>query len=279
MDWFPGHMKKAQDQIEQKIRTVDLILEVLDARVPFASKNPYVDILAKNTRHVVVLNKEDLADPQHTKAWKEYFLCQGYDVFVIKATAKNFSQALTGYADRLREEKTSKRGGILKDTDVKCIVVGMPNVGKSTLINTLRGKKSTKVGNLPGVTKAQQWVRVSSNLLLLDTPGVLQRKVVEPELIRKLAMMHIADSATLDAAELALFSIEKLREQYKGNLYCRYHCDETQSPIEILGQIAKFRGAVLRGGEFDYDRAARALLDDLRAGRLGRVTFEAPAYA
>lgn len=275
--WYPGHMTKAKRQMQEDIRLIDLVIELVDARVPLASRNPDIDALGKNKSRLVLLNKSDLADERANKLWKEYFKEQGF--FVLEVNSQSGSgmkqiHALVQEACKEKIERDRKRG--ILNRPVRAMVVGIPNVGKSTFINSFAGKACTKTGNKPGVTKGKQWIRLDRSLELLDTPGILWPKFENQEVGLKLALIGSMNDHVVPVDEMAMDLIVMLREQYGGVLEKRYETTEEQEPFEILKNIAKKRGCLLKGEELDTEKAAALLMEDFRSGKLGRITLEVP---
>lgn len=281
VQWYPGHMTKARRMMQENIKLVDLVIELVDARVPLSSRNPDLDELGKNKARIILLNKSDLADERRAEAWNRYFTDKGF--FVVKINAKSGAgvKSITGVVQQACKEKIERdrRRGIL-NRPVRAMVVGIPNVGKSTFINSFAGKACTKTGNKPGVTKGAQWVRLSKQLELLDTPGILWPKFEDQAVGLKLAMIGSIKDEILNNEELSLHLIAFLQEAYPGILAQRYgltEAEERSDKLEVLNAIAKNRGCLLKGQELDYSKAAGIVLEDFRSGRLGRITLELPA--
>ena len=277
--WYPGHMTKAKRMMQEDIKLIDLVIELVDSRVPLSSRNPDIDELGKNKSRLILLNKADLADKAANKKWTEFFQKKGFYVQEVDSRSGAGMKAISSIIQEACKEKIErdlKRG--IKNRPVRAMVVGIPNVGKSTFINSLAGKACAKTGNKPGVTKGKQWIRLNKNVELLDTPGILWPKFEDQAVGMRLAMIGSINDDILNIDELALELIQYLREQYKGLLEKRYHCDESQEkePVQILEDIARARGCLIKGGELDYAKAAALLIDDFRSGKLGRVTLEFP---
>ena len=277
--WYPGHMTKAKRMMQEDIKLIDLVIELVDSRVPLSSRNPDIDELGKNKSRLILLNKADLADKAANKKWTEFFQKKGFYVQEVDSRSGAGMKAISSIIQEACKEKIErdlKRG--IKNRPVRAMVVGIPNVGKSTFINTYAGKACAKTGNKPGVTKGKQWIRLNKNVELLDTPGILWPKFEDQAVGMRLAMIGSINDDILNIDELALELIQYLREQYKGLLEKRYHCDESQEkePVQILEDIARARGCLIKGGELDYAKAAGLLIDDFRSGKLGRVTLEFP---
>lgn len=282
IQWYPGHMTKTRRMMEENISLVDIVIELVDARIPYSSKNPDLDTLAKNKHRILLLNKCDLADERATDIWQEYFEKQGFRVIRINALKGNGLGEVTETARSLMKEKIEKlkaRGRI--NVPIRSMIVGIPNVGKSTFINSYAGKACAKTGNKPGVTKGKQWIRLNKNVELLDTPGILWPKFEDQTVGLKLALIGAIKDEILNIDELSLELIKVLTAYYPGALQARYGTeeqaiDETAAPAEILRGIAENRRCVAKGGEIDYSKAATLLIDEFRSGKLGRITLERP---
>lgn len=282
IQWYPGHMTKTRRMMEENISLVDIVIELVDARIPYSSKNPDLDTLAKNKHRILLLNKCDLADERATDIWQEYFEKQGFRVIRINALKGNGLGEVTETARSLMKEKIEKlkaRGRI--NVPIRSMIVGIPNVGKSTFINSYAGKACAKTGNKPGVTKGKQWIRLNKNVELLDTPGILWPKFEDQTVGLKLALIGAIKDEILNIDELSLELIKVLTAYYPGALQARYGTeeqaiDETAAPAEILRGIAENRRCVAKGDEIDYSKAATLLIDEFRNGKLGRITLERP---
>lgn len=275
--WYPGHMTKARRQMQEDIKLIDLVIELVDARIPMSSRNPDIDELGKNKARLILLNKADLADERQTEAWTEYFKKYGY--FVAKADSRNKGsmKAITQVIQDACREKTERdrKRGIL-NRPVRAMIVGIPNVGKSTFINTYAGKACTKTGNKPGVTKGKQWIRLNKSVELLDTPGILWPKFEDQKVGLYLALIGSIKDEILNIDELSIALIQILVKEYPGVLKKRYDIQEDVAAPEILQQIAVNRKCVKRGEELDYSKAAALLIEEFRSGRLGKITLEFP---
>ena len=277
VQWYPGHMTKAKRMMQEDIKLIDLIIELVDARVPLSSRNPDIDELGKNKARLILLNKSDLADERQNAAWEYYFLEKGF--FVVKVNSKSGAgvKAVHGAIQEACKEKIERdrRRGI-KNRPVRCMVVGIPNVGKSTFINTFAGKACAKTGNKPGVTKGKQWIRLKKGVELLDTPGILWPKFEDQNVGIRLALIGSIKDEILNIDELSLVLIEYLVHHYAGILTQRYEIVEEGKPVEMLEAIAKNRNCLLKGGDLDYSKAAALLIEDFRSGKLGKITLEIP---
>ena len=280
--WYPGHMTKAKRMMQEDIKLIDLVIELVDARVPLSSRNPDIDELGKNKSRLILLNKADLADKSANKKWTEFFQQKGYFVQEVDSRSGAGMKAISAIIQEACKEKIErdrKRG--IKNRPVRAMVVGIPNVGKSTFINTYAGKACAKTGNKPGVTKGKQWIRLNKNVELLDTPGILWPKFEDQAVGMRLAMIGSINDEILNIDELALELIQYLRNAYPGTLEKRYQCEEAagKEALQILEEVAKLRGCLIKGGELDYGKASRLLMDDFRSGKLGRITLEMPEEA
>ena len=275
--WYPGHMTKAKRQMQEDIKLIDLIIELVDARIPLSSRNPDIDELGRQKARLILMNKADLASEEQSKKWSDYFQKQGYFVVKLDARAKTGLKAISAVileACKEKIERDKKRG--IKNRPVRAMVVGIPNVGKSTFINTYAGKACTKTGNKPGVTKGKQWIRLNKNVELLDTPGILWPKFEDQRVGLYLALIGSIKDEILNIDELSLELIQILKENYTGILKKRYEVTEEQTPANILEQIAQNRNCVKKGNELDYSKAAALVIDEFRSGRLGKITLEFP---
>ncbi|HHX93043.1 MAG TPA: ribosome biogenesis GTPase YlqF [Clostridiales bacterium] len=277
INWYPGHMKKTEEQITQYLKLVDVVCELLDARIPNSSRNPNILGRTQAKPRVIVLNKQDLADPEVTKQWREEFLKEADHVLSLNAQSGTGVKSLRATLEHLRDVRNRESA---RKRPLRLMIVGVPNVGKSSLINRLIGKKGTRTGNKPGVTRGVQWLNLGSDIQLLDTPGVLWPKFDDPKTGLNLAYCGVIKDEVLDLQQLALSLCELLMIHYPRNLIDRYRLSGPEegsgAPLEVLEEIARNRGHVIAGGRFDYERTARMLLDDFRQGRLGRITLEFP---
>ncbi len=276
--WYPGHMTKAKRMMQENIKLIDLVIELVDARAPLSSRNPDIDELGKNKARLILLNKADLAEDRWNDAWKEYFEDQGFFCVKINSRKGGGLKSIQGVIQDACREKTERdrKKGIL-NRPVRAMVVGIPNVGKSTFINTLAGKSAAKTGNKPGVTKGKQWIRLNKNVELLDTPGILWPKFEDQSVGLKLAWIGSIRDEILNTEELAAEFIGFLNREYKGILEEKYGIEESRDSYLFLNEFARARGCVTRGNGLDTDKAAALLMDDFRNGKLGRVTLEYPA--
>ena len=279
VQWYPGHMTKAKRQMQEDIKLIDLIIELVDARVPFSSRNPDIDELGKNKFRLILLNKSDLADEEQNADWKKYFEEKGFFVVNVDSRKGSGMKAIQNVIREACKEKTErdrKRGN--KNRPIRAMVVGIPNVGKSTFINAYAGKNCAKTGNKPGVTKGKQWIRMGKGLELLDTPGILWPKFENQQVGIRLAMIGSINENILNIEELSLLAIDFLRENYPGAINRQYEVEEeAEKPLEVLERIAERRKCLAKGGEYDYAKAAAMFMDDFRNGRIGRISLEKPA--
>ena len=277
IQWYPGHMTKARRMMEEDIKLIDLVIELVDARLPLSSRNPDIDNLAKNKARLILLNKADLSDERINNQWTDYFKEKGF--FVVKLDSRSGAgmKAINGVIQEACKEKIErdrKRGIISRP--VRAMVVGIPNVGKSTFINSYAKKACAKTGNKPGVTKDKQWIKLNKNLELLDTPGILWPKFEDQQIGLRLAMAGSINDEILNIAELAVHLIKFLKETYPGTISERYGVEEDTKELDILENIGVKRGCLKKGSVIDIDKAADIIIDEFRAGKLGRISLERP---
>lgn len=274
INWYPGHMAKTKREIKEKIDLIDIVFEVIDSRIPLSSKNKDIDGLINGKPHVLIMTKIDLCDKDKTGRWIKYYDDKGYIVITIdlinKPNTKIIFDKIKPLVDNLNEKRKSKG---LKPRRARILVVGVPNVGKSTLINRLVGKKATNVGNRPGVTKNLEWIRINDKIELLDTPGILWPRLDDYEIAHNLASMTAIKEEVLDEEDIAIFIIKKLISSYPGYIKNRYKTEEDLDIVEILDNIGKSIGAI-QVGETDYDKVYKRVIKDLQNGYLGLVTFD-----
>ena len=278
IQWYPGHMTKAKRAMKEDVKLVDLVIELVDARAPLASRNPDIDSLAAGKGRVILLNKADLASEKANAVWITYFESQGFQVMKIDARAKATLKQLNALIQEACKEKIERdrRRGIL-NRPVRAMVVGIPNVGKSTFINSFAGKAAAKTGNKPGVTKGNQWIRLNKQVELLDTPGILWPKFEDQKVGLLLAFLGSINDEILEKDERASELADYLRNITPGLLKERYGIEEDgKKPYELLDEIAAARACLTKGGVNDLTKAARLLLDEFRGGKLGRITLEMP---
>lgn len=289
-NWYPGHMTKAKRMMEENIRLIDLVIEIVDARVPMSSRNPDIDKLASNKARIILLNKADLADDYVTNKWIAYF--NSKNIYCLKLNSRDNSGVKqvnnliqTACADKIERDKSR---GIMNRT-IKAMVVGIPNVGKSTFINSFVGKASAKTGNKPGVTKGKQWIKLGKNVEMLDTPGILWPRFENQDVGMRLAMIGSINDNILNIEELAIDTINYVYNNYPDNIIERYELDkeavkasydesainpDNSIALYIMEQAALKRGCIKKGNAIDYEKTANIILDDFRSGRLGRITLE-----
>ena len=279
IQWYPGHMTKTRRQIEADLKQVDAVCEIVDARIPMSSRNPDIDAICGNKPRIIVLNRMDLADPEGTKAWTEHFKSKGMAVVVTDCKSRKGINQFTPAVRTACKEKLARDAARGMNRPLRVMIVGIPNVGKSTLINQISGRKGAKAENRPGVTRGKQWVTVDSNLLLLDTPGILWPKFEDPEVGMMLAYTGAVKDGILDIEELACRLISLLHQRYPAALKERYKLEaEPGTPgYALLEMAGRKRGFLVSGGEVNTERMAKVLVDEYRSGKLGRFTLEVPS--
>ena len=275
LQWYPGHMTKAKRQMQEDLKLIDLIIELVDARIPLSSRNPDIDELGKNKARLILLNKSDLADERYNEQWSAYFQKKGF--YVVKVNAKSGAglKSIQGVIQEACKAKIDRRRGI-KNRPIRAMVVGIPNVGKSTFINSYAGKACAKTGNKPGVTKGKQWIRLNKTLELLDTPGILWPKFEDQEVGKRLAFIGSIKDEILNLEELSLELLDYIRTNYPGLLNTRYGIEEEGTPVSLLEAVADKRKCLIRGQEIDYAKAAGIVMEEFRNGKIGRITLEFP---
>lgn len=275
--WYPGHMTKAKRMMQEDIKLIDLVIEVVDARVPLSSRNPDIDELGKNKARIVLLNKSDLSDARKNKLWIDYFSEQGIHVLEINSKTGSGVKAIQGVVQEACKEKIERdrKRGIL-NRPVRAMVVGIPNVGKSTFINSFAGKACAKTGNKPGVTKGKQWIRLNKGLELLDTPGILWPKFEDQTVGLHLAMIGSMNDEIIHLDELAYELIKFLTANYSGLLEERYQITVKEDPYDTIKEVCISKKCLLKGEELDIMKASSMIVDDFRSGRIGRITLEVP---
>ena len=278
IQWYPGHMARARREISEAVKLVDVVIEIIDARIPVSSRNPVLNEIIGDKPRVIVLNKADLADSEENKKWVQSFKKDNQIAVISDSNQGRGVKDATDAAYKLMQEKIEKqvekgRTG----ASIKVMVVGIPNVGKSTFINKIAGKQTAMVGNKPGVTRKNQWVRLNDKIQLLDTPGVLWPKFDDEVIARHLAYIGTIKDEIIDVDELALRLIEELLESHKEELYARYKIAddfEYDMSYEVMDEIGRKRGCLVRGGEVDYTKVANIVLDEFRNGKIGNITLE-----
>ena len=272
-------MTKAKRQMQEDLKLIDLIIELVDARIPLSSRNPDIDELGKNKARLILLNKSDLADERYNEQWSAYFQKKGF--YVVKVNAKSGAglkpiQGVIQEACKAKIERDRRRG--IKNRPIRAMVVGIPNVGKSTFINSYAGKACAKTGNKPGVTKGKQWIRLNKTLELLDTPGILWPKFEDQEVGKRLAFIGSIKDEILNLEELSLELLDYIRTNYPGLLNTRYGIEEEGTPVSLLEAVADKRKCLIRGQEIDYAKAAGIVMEEFRNGKIGRITLEFPPF-
>lgn len=275
--WYPGHMTKARRMMEEDIKLIDLVIELVDARLPFSSRNPDIDKIGKNKARLILLNKCDLADETKNQKWAKWFAEQGYFTVMVNSRSGAGIKEINGVIKEACKEKIERdrKRGIL-NRPVRAMVVGIPNVGKSTFINSYARKACTKTGNKPGVTKGKQWIKLSNTLELLDTPGILWPKFEDQTVGLRLALVGSIKDEILNIVELAMELLTFMREHYNGMISKRYGIEEKENPLDTLYEIAEARHCLLKGSELDIDKAASIVLEEFRNGKIGRISLEEP---
>lgn len=278
INWYPGHMARARREIAESVKLVDVVIEIIDARIPIASRNPILNEIIGDKPRIVVLNKADLADSDLNKKWVQKLKSNNQTAIIAdsnkgKGVNDVVEAALSLMQDKINKQSAKGRTGI----SIKAMIVGIPNVGKSTFINKIAGKQTAEVSNKPGVTRKNQWVRLNDKIQLLDTPGVLWPKFDNAVTAKHLAYIGTIKDEILDVEELALSLLEELVLKYKKNVYERYKIDENftyEMTVELMEEIGRKRGCLVRGGEIDYTKVANIILDDFRTGKIGLITLE-----
>lgn len=277
INWYPGHMKKTRELIAENLKMVDIVIEVIDARIPISSRNPIIDELVKTKKRIIILNKSDLSDGKANARWSDYFKKQGSMVLAMNCMSGGGVNQLYKILNRLQEEKNE---GQIRKKPLRMMIVGVPNVGKSSLINRMTGKKSAKTGDRPGVTKGKQWLGLENGMQLLDTPGILWPKFEDPEVGLNLAFCGSIKDEILDVATLALELIKVLQKDYPQLLKDRYKLDEIEEDaLTNMENIALKRGFILPGRRIDYERCGKTVLDEFRSGKIGNITLEQTSEA
>ena len=277
INWYPGHMTGAVRKMREDIKLCDVVIELVDARIPGSSKNPDIDTLVGQKKRVIILNKADLADGGITDAWIKYYEAQGIKVITMDSRVRKQTLKVTAAVKEVCKDKIERdRSRGIGNRPIKAMVVGIPNGGKSTFINSFVGKSTAKTGNKPGVTRGNQWIRISKDINLLDTPGILWPKFENQQIGLNLAYIGSVNDNILQISEVACNLIDYLKDNYCNVLKDRYMIDESDDCHRILSGIAENKKCIIKGGEYDLDRAANLLIDDLRSGRLGRISLEKP---
>ena len=280
--WYPGHMTKARRMMQENIGLVDLVIELADARIPLSSRNPDIDSLCGNKARILLMTKADMADPARTAKFQKYFEDKGFMVIAMDARTRKTNEKIKAYVEKAcaAKRERDKRRGIV-GRPLRAMVVGIPNVGKSTFINSFAGKASAKTGNKPGVTRGKQWIRLNKNLELLDTPGILWPKFEDRQVGVNLALTGAIRQELLEEQELSLELLDFLQREYPSLLKERYAPEDARwefpmDSAKLLGEIALSRNLLKTGGEPDWQRASKMILDDFRNGKTGRISLETP---
>ncbi|WP_420768312.1 ribosome biogenesis GTPase YlqF [Parageobacillus thermoglucosidasius] len=279
IQWFPGHMAKAKREVQEKLKLIDIVFELLDARIPMASRNPMINEILGNKPRIVLLNKADMADEAATQQWIAYFQQQQLRALAIDAQTGTGIKQIVAVSKEMLKDKFAKMAakGIKNPRPMRALIVGIPNVGKSTLINRLAGRNIAKTGDKPGITKAQQWIKVGKEMELLDTPGILWPKFEEEEVGLKLATTGAIKDTILNLQDVAVYALNFLKRHYPERLKERYSLGDIPEEIaELFAAIGRRRGCLVSGGAVDYDKVAEIVLHDIRTERLGRISFETP---
>lgn len=278
INWYPGHMKKTKDLIMENLKLVDIIIELLDSRIPYSSKNPDIDKIIKNKPRIIVMNKSDLSNEKANHRWIEYYKRE--KTVVVLANSVNglgMNKIIDAAHNAVKNKMEAREKKGIKSTSIRAMIVGIPNVGKSTLINSLAGRKGARTGNKPGITKGKQWIKLKGNIELLDTPGILWPKFDDENVALNLAFTGAIKDEIIDIETLALKLIEKLNNNYGDLLEKRFDISiHKDKPIEIMNNIAIKRGCLLKREEIDYSRVSHLILDEFRKGLIGKITLEYP---
>ena len=279
IQWFPGHMAKAKREVQEKLKLIDIVFELLDARIPMSSRNPMINEILGNKPRIVLLNKADMADEAITQQWIAYFQQQKLRALAIDAQSGSVIKHIVAASKEMLKDKFAKlaANGIKNPRPMRALIVGIPNVGKSTLINRLAGRNIAKTGDKPGVTKAQQWIKVGKEMELLDTPGILWPKFEDEEVGLKLATTGAIKDTILNLQDVAVYALHFLKQHYPERLKERYSLDDIPEEIVALfDAIGKRRGCLVSGGAVDYDKVSEIVLHDIRTEKLGIISFETP---
>lgn len=278
IQWYPGHMAKTRRLIEDNLKLIDVVVEILDSRIPYSGRNPNFDDIVKNKPRLVIMNKYDLADPAVTDSWISWYKSNGIDVVPVSCKSGMGINKITQSARNLIHEKLEREQAKGLNRNIKIMMVGIPNVGKSTLINKLSGKSSAKTGDRPGVTRGKQWITLKDGVELLDTPGILPPKIENQDIAKNLAYTGAIKDEIMDLELLSYSLLEYLRDNYTEELKTRYKIefDSSTEGWELLERIGRKRGCVVSGGEINTERAANIILDELRSATIGRITLEKP---
>lgn len=286
IQWFPGHMTRARREIQEKLKLIDIAIELLDARVPLSSRNPMIEEILSGKPRLIVLNKSDLADSKTTEQWIAYFRNEGHECIALDSNTGTRVGDITVKSKEILHEKISRQiSKGINPRAMRGIIVGIPNVGKSTLINRLAGRNIALTGDRPGVTKGQQWIKIGSEMELLDTPGILWPKFEDALVGFRLAMTGAIREQILNVDDIAFFAMRELVERYWPTIKERYELDtppksldDNEEIVRVMEEIGRRRGCLISGGRVDLEKTSGIILRDLRSGKLGRITLEAPPY-
>lgn len=278
INWYPGHMKKTRESIQKNLKMVDVVFELIDARIPFSSQNPVIESIVGDKPRVIILNKSDLANSKANKIWEDYFAEKDIPtVLVDSITGKGIESLLSTSLVVTKEKREGFENRGVINRPIRAMIIGIPNVGKSTLINNLSGRKGTKTGNRPGITKTNQWIKTRGVLELLDTPGILWPKFEDQQVGLNLAYTGAIKDEILDTETLALRLLERLIQDFPDLVEKRYGIEiKDDKALDVMEQIARKRGCIIRGGELDYTKVCTIILDEFRKGVIGNITLELP---
>lgn len=278
IQWFPGHMAKAKRQVQEKLKLIDVVIELVDARIPYSSRNPMIDDIVSQKPRLLLLNKADMADQNATNEWIQYFNQLGFEALAINAqSSKDVKKIISACKALVKDKQEKLKAKGVKMRAIRALILGIPNVGKSTLINRLANKQIAKTGDRPGITTAQQWIKVGKELELLDTPGILWPKFDDELVGLRLAATGAIKDTLLDFQDIAVYVLRFLGHRYPEELKKRYNLDDIPEDIVVLfDEIGKKRGCLMSGGDIDYDKTAELVLRELRTMKIGRITLESP---
>lgn len=278
IQWFPGHMAKARREVTEKLKLVDIVFELVDARIPISSANPMLQEIIQQKPRLILLNKSDMADPEMTRQWIRRFSEEGSRAIAINSQAgRGLNEIVRAAEDLLKEKRDRRKAKGLKPRAIRAMIIGIPNVGKSTLINRLAKKNIAKTGNTPGVTRGQQWIKVGKDLELLDTPGILWPKFEDQEIGYKLALTGAIKDSLLNMQDIAVFALRFLEAHYPEKLKNRFQLVELhEDMVDLFNHIGRLRGCLTSGAEVDYEKTAETVVMDVRSQKLGNITFDMP---